>query len=230
MSLQNLLFFRLFQPFGHLCSPLLGLLQQIHVLLVLRCLELETVLLVGVSQEQSRRKASPLWPAGHAPSDAETRILLFIWSIIIYYVELPINRQSWVLLFKASLNPFLDQPVSVFRIAQTQVQDLPFSLFEIPVVPVGRSQASQSLWMASLTFSVSVSLANFPKVYSIPLPMLPIKNVKWHHPNTSTWGTPLISIWTSSHWTQDFKCNHSANSLFTEWSICQTQLSLQFKN
>lgn len=102
-------------------------------------------------------------------------ILRVFWSLNTYNVELPINQQSWVFLFRKNsinlaLNPFLYQPVFLFRIGQTQAQDLPLSIFEIPVVSIGHSQASPSL-----LFSVSVSLANFPKVYSIPLPMPPIK-------------------------------------------------------
>lgn len=156
---------------------------------------------MGVSQVQSRRKESPLWPAGHIYFDAAQNSFSFL---ICKYMLCWGSHQPTVVSpsLRAALYPFLDQCVFVFRIAQAQVQDFLLSLFEIPVVPIGHSQASQFLWKASLPFSVLVSWANFPKAYSIPLPMSPIKVLNGTIPILAIWGTPLVSIWISSHWTR----------------------------
>jgi len=58
------------QPSDHLCGPPLNLLQQLHVLLVLRAPELDAVLQVGSHQSRAEGQNHLPCPAGHASLDA----------------------------------------------------------------------------------------------------------------------------------------------------------------
>ncbi|KAK4829842.1 hypothetical protein QYF61_006852 [Mycteria americana] len=96
LSQQALLKREVFQPSDHFCGPPLDLLQQVHVLLVLRTPELSTVLQPRIGLAFWHRAGS--CPAFHPPAPQ-------------------------VLLHRAALNPFIPQPVLIPGVAPTQVQE-----------------------------------------------------------------------------------------------------------
>jgi len=69
-------------------------------------------------------------PAGHSSLDAtqDTVGLLGCKRTLLAHVESLINQYFQILLLKAALKPFSAQPVSVLRIALTQVQNLALGL------------------------------------------------------------------------------------------------------
>ncbi|KAK4821329.1 hypothetical protein QYF61_018234 [Mycteria americana] len=101
-----------FHPSDHFCGPPLDLLQQVHVLLVLRAPELDAVL-------------------------QDTGGFLGCEHTLVAHVQLFIHQYSQVLLCRAALNPFIPQPVLVLGVAPTQVQDLALGLVKLHEVDMG---------------------------------------------------------------------------------------------
>ena len=122
-----------FQPSEHFCGPSLDPLQQIHVCLVLKAPELDVGLHVGSHQSGVEGQNHLSRPAGHASCDTaqDTVGLLGCERTLLGHVELFVSQHPPVHLFRAALNPFSAQPVSVFRIAPTQMQNLPLGLVEL---------------------------------------------------------------------------------------------------
>ncbi|KAK4820994.1 hypothetical protein QYF61_009460 [Mycteria americana] len=109
---QPVLVAEVLQPSDHFCGPPLDPLQQLHVLLVLRAPELDTVLqdMVG---------------------------FLGCECTLLAHVQLFIHQYPQVLLCRAALNPFIPQPVLMVGIAPTQVQDPALGLVEPHEVHTG---------------------------------------------------------------------------------------------
>ncbi|KAK4828585.1 hypothetical protein QYF61_027675 [Mycteria americana] len=128
-----------FHTSDHFCGPPLDLLQQVHVLPVLRTPELDTVLQVG-SHQSGVEGQNPLpRPAGHASCDAAQDMvgLLGCKRTLSAHVRLLIHQYPQVLLHRAALNPFIPQPVLIPGVAPTQVQDFALGLVEPHEVHTG---------------------------------------------------------------------------------------------
>ncbi|KAK4827563.1 hypothetical protein QYF61_019187 [Mycteria americana] len=127
------------QPSGHLHGPPLDLLQQLHVLLMLRPPELHAVLQMGSHKSGVEGQNHLPQPAGHASFDAAQDTVGFLGCkcTLPGHVELLINQHPHVLLLRAALNPFSAQPVFVLGIALTHVQDLALGFVELHEVHTG---------------------------------------------------------------------------------------------
>jgi len=121
------------QPSDLLCGPPLDPLQQFHVFLVLRAPELDTGLQVGSHQCRAEGQNPLSRPAGHAAFGAAQDMAGFLGCkcTLVTHVQLFTHQYPQVLLGRAALNPFIPQPVSMFQIAPTQVQDLTLGLAEL---------------------------------------------------------------------------------------------------
>jgi len=128
-----------FHPSDGFRGPPLDLLQQIHVFSGLRSPELDTGLQVGSHQSRAEGQNHLPQPAGHVSSDAAQDMvgLLGCKGTLLCHTELLVNQHPHVLLSRAALNPFSAQPVFVFGIAQTHVQDFALGLVELPDVCTG---------------------------------------------------------------------------------------------
>jgi len=103
------------QPSDHFCSPPLDLLQQVHVLLVLRAPELNAVL--QVASHQRRVEGQNPFPrlAGHAsldgaqdtvgPLGCQRTLPAHVQPFVYQYLQVPLGR--------AALDPFIPQPVLI---------------------------------------------------------------------------------------------------------------------
>jgi len=114
------------QPLDHLCGPPLDLLQQFHVLLVLRAPELDAGLQVDSHQSGVEGQNQLPRPAGHTSLDAAQDMvgLLGCECILVAHVQLFIRQYPQVLSGRAALDTFIPQSVLVPGITPTSVQDL----------------------------------------------------------------------------------------------------------
>ncbi|KAK4828850.1 LOW QUALITY PROTEIN: hypothetical protein QYF61_000907 [Mycteria americana] len=119
---QPVLVAEVLQPSDHFCGPPLGLLQQLHVLLVLRAAELDAVLQVGSHQSRVEGQNHLPRPAGHAAFDAaqDTVGLLGCERTLSAHVQLFVHLYPQVLFRRAALDHIIPQPVLKLRIALTQ--------------------------------------------------------------------------------------------------------------
>ncbi|KAK4823197.1 hypothetical protein QYF61_027206 [Mycteria americana] len=101
-----------FHSSDHFCGPPLDLLQQVHVLLVLRTPELDAAL-------------------------QDTVGFLGCECTLSAHVQFFIHQYPQVLLGRAALNPFIPQPVLILGVAPTQVQDPALGLVEPHEVHTG---------------------------------------------------------------------------------------------
>jgi len=101
--------------------------------------ELDAVLQVGSHQSRVEGQNHLPQPAGHASLDVaqDTVGLLGCKCTLPVHVELLIHHYPLVLLLRAALEPLSAQPVFVFGIAPTQVQDLALALVELHEVHTG---------------------------------------------------------------------------------------------
>jgi len=78
-------------------------------------------------------------PAGHASLDAAQDTVGFLGCkyTLPAHVELLIHQYPQVLLLRAALEPLSSQPLFVFEVAPTHVQDLALGLVELHVVHAG---------------------------------------------------------------------------------------------
>ncbi|KAK4826957.1 hypothetical protein QYF61_012806 [Mycteria americana] len=129
---QPVLIGEVLQPSDHFRGPALDPIQQVHVLLVLRALELDAVLQVGSHQSRVEGENHLPQPAGHASFDAaqDTVGLLGCKRTLPAHVQLFVHQYPQVLFRRAALNPFITQPVLKPKIAPTQVQDPALGLVE----------------------------------------------------------------------------------------------------
>jgi len=76
-------------------------------------------------------------PAGHTSLDAAQDMVGFLGCkrTLLAHVELLIHQNPQVLLLRAALEPLSVQPVLMFGITLTHVQDLALGLVELPLVP-----------------------------------------------------------------------------------------------
>jgi len=134
------------QPSDNFCGPPLDPLQRLHVLPVLRAPELDAGLKVGSYKSRVEWQNHLHRPSGHAGCDAaqDTVGLPGCEHTLPGRVGLLLNQHPKVLLLKAAFNPFSTQPVFVFGIALTQVQNPALGLVELhevctgpPIKPVG---------------------------------------------------------------------------------------------
>ncbi|KAK4831239.1 LOW QUALITY PROTEIN: hypothetical protein QYF61_016471 [Mycteria americana] len=132
---QPVLVAEVLQPSDHFCGPPLDPLQQLHVLLVLRAPELDTVLQVGLL-------------------DCECTLLA--------HVQLFVHQYPQVLFHRAALNHIFSQPVLEPRIAPTQDPALGFvephevhtgPLLQLVQVPL---DGIPSFWHVSCTTQLGV--------------------------------------------------------------------------
>jgi len=109
---QPILAGEVFQPSDQCCDPPLDLLQQLHVLLVLRAPELDRILQVGSHQSRAEGQNHLPHPAGHASLDVaqDTVGLLGCKCTFVAHVQLFIHQQSQVLLSRAALNSLIPKP------------------------------------------------------------------------------------------------------------------------
>ncbi|KAK4818015.1 hypothetical protein QYF61_004128 [Mycteria americana] len=131
---QPVLIGEVFHPSHHFRGPPLDLLQQLHVLVVLRTPELDAVLQVGSHQSRAEGQNHLPRPAGHAAFDAAQGTVGFLGCqcTLLAHVQLFIHQYPQVLLHRAALNPFIPQPVLILGVALTQVQDLNMGLNAVP--------------------------------------------------------------------------------------------------
>jgi len=121
-----------FQPPDHLCGPSLDPLQQFHVLLVLGAPELYAEFQVRSHQSRAERQNHLSRPAGHAAEDAaqDTVGLLGCKSTLSAHFQLFTHQYPKVLLGRATLNPFIPQPVLIAVVASTQFYHFALGLVE----------------------------------------------------------------------------------------------------
>ncbi|KAK4823100.1 hypothetical protein QYF61_025838 [Mycteria americana] len=131
---QPVLIGEMFHPSDHFCGPPLDLLQQVHVLPVLRTPELDAVLQVGSHHSRAEGQNHLPQPAGHTSFDAAQDTVGFLGRecTLLAHVHNP-----QVLLHRAALNPFIPQPVLIPGVAPTQVQDLALALVEPHEIHMG---------------------------------------------------------------------------------------------
>ncbi|KAK4814100.1 hypothetical protein QYF61_008195 [Mycteria americana] len=120
---QPVLVGEVLQPLDHFHGPPLDLLQQLHVLLVLRAPELDAVLQVRSHQSRVEGQNHLPRPAGHASFDAaqDTVGLLGCERTLLAHVQLFVHQYPQVLFRRAALNHIIPQPELKPRIAPTQV-------------------------------------------------------------------------------------------------------------
>ena len=113
---------------------------------------------------------------------------------LLAHVQLFVHQDPQVLLHRAALNEFFTQFAFISGIFSTQGQHLAFGLLNLIRFSCAHFLSlSKSLWMASLTFTVSTAPLSFP------VSMLFVDNdVEEHGPRTDSWETQLI---TASTWT-----------------------------
>ena len=101
--------------------------------------ELDAVLQVGSHQGGVKGQNHLPRPAGHASLDAAQDTVGFpgCQRTLLVHVEFLINQYPQVLLLRAALEPPPAQPVLVFGIALTHVQDPALGLVELPAVHAG---------------------------------------------------------------------------------------------
>ncbi|KAK4823325.1 LOW QUALITY PROTEIN: hypothetical protein QYF61_000927 [Mycteria americana] len=147
------------QPLDHFCGPPLDLLQQLHVLLVLRAPELDTVLQVRSHQSRAEAQNHLPRPAGHTSFDAaqDTVGLLGCERTLRTHVQLFIHQYPQVLFRRAALNHIIPQPVLKPRITPTQVTLHLASLNLMRFTQAHFSSLSKSLWMTSHPSGVSTA-------------------------------------------------------------------------
>jgi len=122
----------MFQPSDHFCGPPPDPFQQVHVFPVLRAPELDVGFQLGSHQSRAEGKNHLLQPTGHTSFDAAQDMVGLLSSerTLSAQVQLFIHLYPQVLLLRASLNPFIPQPVLIPGFALTQVQDLALGLVE----------------------------------------------------------------------------------------------------
>ena len=110
----------------------MDLLQQVHILIVLGAPELDAVLQVRSHERRVWGQNLLPWTAGQTSFHAAQDMVgvLGCKSTLPGHVELLINQHPQVFLLRVALNPFSVQPVLVFGIAPTQMQDLALGLLE----------------------------------------------------------------------------------------------------
>ncbi|KAK4827791.1 hypothetical protein QYF61_021744 [Mycteria americana] len=120
---QPVLVGEVFHPSDHFCGPPLDPLQQVHVCLVPRTPELNTVLRVGSHQSGTEGQNHLPRPAGHTAFDAaqDTAGLLGCECTLLAHVQLFVHQYPQVLFRRAALDRIIPQPVLKLRIAPTQV-------------------------------------------------------------------------------------------------------------
>jgi len=123
----------------HVCSPLLDLLQQVHVFLVLGTPRLDAVLQLGCRETGLQGENRLPRPVGHATFDAAQGVVGFLdcKHTLMAHVQFFIHQYSQVLLSWAALNPFIPQPLLIHWVALYQVQDpaLGLELHEVHTGP-----------------------------------------------------------------------------------------------
>ena len=92
--------------------------------------ELDAGLRVGSHKSGVKGQNHLPWPAGHASLDAAQDTVYFLgcMSTLLAHVELLLHQYPQVLLLRAALQPLSAQPVLVFGVALTNVQDPAFGL------------------------------------------------------------------------------------------------------
>ncbi|KAK4827796.1 hypothetical protein QYF61_021788 [Mycteria americana] len=110
----------------------------VHVFLMLWASELDAVLQVGFHQSEVEGQNHLPQPAGHASFDAAQDTVGFLGCerTLLAHIQFFIHWYPQVLC-RAALNPLIAQPVSMFGIAPTQVQDLALGLAEFHEVHTG---------------------------------------------------------------------------------------------
>ncbi|KAK4818926.1 hypothetical protein QYF61_022103 [Mycteria americana] len=110
------------QPSDHFRGPPLGPLQQVHVILVLKAPELDTVLQTGSHQSRVEWQNHLPRPAGHTSFDAaqDTVGLLGCEHTLLAHVQLVVHQYPQVLFRRAALDHIIPRPVLKPRIAPTQ--------------------------------------------------------------------------------------------------------------
>jgi len=177
------------QPSGHLCGPPLDLLQQVHVLPVLRAPELDAGLQAGSHQSRAEWQKHLPQPVGHAAFDAAQDIVGFLG----YKHTLPLHVQFFdpqVLLSRAAPNPFIPQLVLMLRVAPTYVQDLalclePHEVHTGPLLKLVQVPLDDIPSLSKLTTPLSlVSSANLLRVHLILLAVSLLKILNSTGPHT----------------------------------------------
>jgi len=128
----------------HLRVPRLDLRQHIQVLLMLGAPEVDAGLQVG-SHKSGVKGQNPLpQPAGHASVDAAQDTVCFLGCkcTLPAHGELLIHPYPQVLLRSAALEPLSTEPVLVFGITPTHVQDLALGLVELHEVHAGPRESN----------------------------------------------------------------------------------------
>ncbi|KAK4831823.1 hypothetical protein QYF61_019346 [Mycteria americana] len=110
------------QPSDHLRGPPLGLLKQVHVLLMLGTTELNTVLQAGSHKSGVEVENHLPPPAGHTSFDAAQDTIGFLGCkcTLPGHTQFFIHQYPQVLLHRAALNPLITQLVCMLGIAPTQ--------------------------------------------------------------------------------------------------------------
>ncbi|KAK4821202.1 hypothetical protein QYF61_015770 [Mycteria americana] len=154
---QPVLIGEVLQPSGHFHVPPLDLLQQLHVLLVLRAPELDVVLQVRSHQSRAEWQNHLPRPAGHASVDAaqDTVGLLGCERTLLAHVQLFIHQYPQGLFRRAALNHIIPQPVLKLRIALTQ--------FSYRSIPYTAATGATSCNRGVSPFSSQVQCAKSPK-------------------------------------------------------------------
>ncbi|KAK4811347.1 hypothetical protein QYF61_027576 [Mycteria americana] len=136
---QSVLIGEVLQPSDHLHGPPLDPLELVHVFLILGAPELNTVLQVGSHESGVEGENHFPRPAGHAFFDAAQDTIVFLGCkrTLPAHIQFFIHQYPQVLLCRAAHNPLIAQPVSMFGIAPTQVQDLALGLAELHEVRTG---------------------------------------------------------------------------------------------
>ncbi|KAK4818966.1 LOW QUALITY PROTEIN: hypothetical protein QYF61_022633 [Mycteria americana] len=115
------------------CNPL----QRVRIFPVLRAPELDAVLQVGSHQSRVEGQNHLPRPAGHASFDAAQDTVGFLGCerTLSAHVQLFIHQYPQVLFRRATLDPFIPQPVLLLGVAPTQ--DLALNLVEPHEVHTG---------------------------------------------------------------------------------------------
>ena len=193
------------QPSDHFWRPLLGPVQQVHVLLVLRAPELDAELQLRSPQSRAEGQNHLPCPAGHASFDVaqDTVSLLDGKGTLLPHVQPFIHQYPQVILGRAALSSFFLRPGLILGVAPTQVQGLFLGLVKPYMFTQAHfSSLSKSLWMVSLPLGVStaplilVSSVHLLRVHSVSLSPSLMKILNSTGPSMDLWGTPLV---TSAH-------------------------------
>ncbi|KAK4823365.1 hypothetical protein QYF61_001713 [Mycteria americana] len=120
---QPVLIGEVLQPSDHFRGPPLDLLQQFHVLFVLRAPELDAVLQVRSHQSRVEGQNHLPRPAGHTSFDAAQDKVgrLGCKRTLPAHVQLFIHQYPQVLFRRAALDHIIPQPVLIPRIVPTLV-------------------------------------------------------------------------------------------------------------